>query len=145
MGLIVAWVAIQLLVPLRHFVIPGNVHWTEEGHRYSWHMKLRDKDGIAAFVVIWPETNEFTVVDPNDFLSSRQVDRVATLPDMTVQFANYLEDLYAEGTDADLVVLVDGLVTLNGRDPQRLIDPEVDLTRVSVPTFGADWIIPLGA
>ncbi len=64
---------------------------------------------------------------------------------MAVQFANYLEDLYAEGTDADLVVLVDGLVTLNGRDPQRLIDSDVDLTRVSVPTFGADWIIPLDA
>ncbi|MCH7845695.1 MAG: HTTM domain-containing protein [Acidobacteria bacterium] len=144
-GLIVAWVAIQLLVPLRHFVIPGNVHWTEEGHRYSWHMKLRDKDGIAAFIVVWPETNEFTVVDPNDFLSSRQADRVAAIPDMAVQFANYLEEVYAEGTDADLVVLVDGLVTLNGRDPQRLIDPEVDLTRVSVPTFGADWIIPLDA
>ncbi len=33
----------------------------------------------------------------------------------------------------------------NGRDPRRLIDPDVDLTRVSVPTFGADWIIPLDA
>jgi hypothetical protein len=64
---------------------------------------------------------------------------------MAVQFANYLEDLYAEGTDADLVVLVDGLVTLNNGDPQQLIDPKVDLTRVSVPTFGADWIIPLDA
>lgn len=144
-SLMVAWVAIQLLVPLRHMVIPGNVNWTEEGHRYSWRMKLRDKDGTAAFIVVNPETDQSTVVDPDDFLSSRQTDRVAVTPDMAVQFANYLEDLYAEGTDADLVVLVDGWVALNGRDPQRLIDPDVDITRVSVPTFGADWIIPLDA
>ena len=26
------WVVVQVAVPLRHFVIPGNVHWTEEGH-----------------------------------------------------------------------------------------------------------------
>ena len=24
--------------------IPGEVHWTEEGHRFAWHMKLRDKE-----------------------------------------------------------------------------------------------------
>ncbi|MCI0746752.1 MAG: HTTM domain-containing protein [Verrucomicrobia subdivision 3 bacterium] len=42
-SLISAYLAIQLLVPLRHLLYPGSVHWTEEGHRFSWHMKLRDK------------------------------------------------------------------------------------------------------
>ncbi len=37
------WVAFQTLVPLRHWLYPGNVSWTEEGHRFSWHMKLRSK------------------------------------------------------------------------------------------------------
>ncbi len=39
------YLALQLLIPLRHFLYPGNVHWTEEGHRFSWHMKLRNKVG----------------------------------------------------------------------------------------------------
>ena len=41
--LLSTWLALQLLIPLRHFAIPGDVNWTEEGHRFSWHMKLRDK------------------------------------------------------------------------------------------------------
>lgn len=36
---------IQLLLPLRHFLIEGNVAWTEEGYRLSWRMMTRDKSG----------------------------------------------------------------------------------------------------
>ncbi len=42
-GLLGLWVAFQTLVPFRHWLYPGNVSWTEEGHRFSWHMKLRSK------------------------------------------------------------------------------------------------------
>ncbi len=35
----------QILLPLRHWTYPGNVNWTEEGHRLSWHMMLRVKGG----------------------------------------------------------------------------------------------------
>ena len=41
--LVVVWIGWQTLIPLRHFAIPGNVSWTEEGHRFSWHMMLRAK------------------------------------------------------------------------------------------------------
>ncbi len=41
--LISGFVFVQLLAPLRHFAIPGHVAWTEEGHLFSWRMKLRDK------------------------------------------------------------------------------------------------------
>ena len=142
-SLMAVWVAIQLILPLRHFVVPGNVHWTEEGHRYAWHMKLRDKDGFAEFVVVNPDTGETIFIDPDEHLSSRQASRAAAIPDIAVQFANYLEDVYAAGTDADLEVYVDGLVDLNGREPQPLFDPNADLTRVRIPSFGADWLVPL--
>ena len=33
----------QCLMPLRHWAYPGDVSWTEEGHKWSWHMKLRRK------------------------------------------------------------------------------------------------------
>ena len=29
----------QALIPLRHFLIPGNVNWTGEAERFSWRMK----------------------------------------------------------------------------------------------------------
>jgi Vitamin K-dependent gamma-carboxylase len=40
-GFIALWIGIQILVPLRYFLYPGNVSWTEEGHRFAWMMKLR--------------------------------------------------------------------------------------------------------
>lgn len=35
----------------RHYLIAGTPSWTEEGHRFSWHMKLREKSGTVTFVV----------------------------------------------------------------------------------------------
>jgi vitamin K-dependent gamma-carboxylase len=43
LALLGLWVAFQTLVPFRHWLYPDNVSWTEEGHRFSWHMKLRSK------------------------------------------------------------------------------------------------------
>src|SRR6185436_43885 len=37
-GLLAAYLAVQILFPLRHYLYPGNVSWTEEGHNFSWHM-----------------------------------------------------------------------------------------------------------
>ncbi len=36
---VLAWVAVQWTLPLRHFLIPGRVDWTAEGERFSWRMK----------------------------------------------------------------------------------------------------------
>ena len=36
------FLTMQLLVPLRHFLYPGNAGWTNEGCRFSWRMKLHD-------------------------------------------------------------------------------------------------------
>ncbi|MEM7601036.1 MAG: HTTM domain-containing protein [Verrucomicrobiota bacterium] len=34
----------QLTFPLRHYFIPGDANWTEEGQDFSWRMMLRAKD-----------------------------------------------------------------------------------------------------
>ena len=49
-----AWILVQILVPLRHFLIPGNVAWTAEGQRFAWHMKLNDTAGTVLFHVSDP-------------------------------------------------------------------------------------------
>ncbi|MGH2570150.1 MAG: HTTM domain-containing protein [bacterium] len=53
-ALVAVYLVVQVLVPLRHFLYPGNVSWTEEGHCFSWHMMLRDKEGAAKFRVTTP-------------------------------------------------------------------------------------------
>ncbi|MDE2810390.1 MAG: HTTM domain-containing protein [Gemmatimonadota bacterium] len=41
--LMAMFVLVQIVAPLRHFAIRGHVGWTDEGHNFSWRMKLRDK------------------------------------------------------------------------------------------------------
>jgi hypothetical protein len=146
LGLLGLWVGFQVLVPLRHLVIPGSVHWTEEGHNFAWHMKLRDKNSESIFFVTDTSTGRQWVVDPRDHLTSVQVFKMASRPDMIVQYSHYLEELARDEGHWDVEVRARVVSSLNGRPAQDLVDPGVDLTEVPRPWFGhADWILPLEA
>ncbi len=55
---LVGWLSLQLWLPLRHYCIPGNVSWTEEGHRFSWRMKLRDKEAGRMLIELKAEQRQ---------------------------------------------------------------------------------------
>ena len=137
------FVAFNVLVPLRHFAYPGEVHWTEEGHRFAWHMKLRDKEADDVVFLVKPPDGE---VDRG---------RGAGVP----QPAPGAEDVLAAGHDpagrtrAGPARAGGGggrgagagahAVSLNGRRPQPMIDPNVDLAAQPRRIGHADWIVPL--
>lgn len=135
-------VAFHILVPLRHHLFPGNVAWTEEGHRYSWRMMLRSKQGRGHFRVV-DSSGEEDIIRPQEFLSDRQERKMYTHPDMILQFAHYLRDRYEE-QGKKVSVFAEIEARLNDRPYQTYIDPSVDLTGVSWSHFGhASWILPL--
>jgi len=41
--LVCGFALVQILLPLQHFFIPGDVNWTSEGGRFSWRMKIAHK------------------------------------------------------------------------------------------------------
>lgn len=142
-SVLVAFVVVQLYMPFRHFILPGNVHWNELGHRYSWHMKLRSKSGSGTFEVKDVVTKEKIKIDLKDYLSSRQRRKMRTHPDMILQFAHHLEkELKKEGY-LDVEVRARIKASLNGREKQWLINPDVDLTQVTRRTPAQAWIMPL--
>ena len=54
LGLYVTW---QILFPLRYHVFPlgpRNILWTDEAYTFSWHMKMRNKEGKVNFTVKAP-------------------------------------------------------------------------------------------
>lgn len=141
---IAAFIAVQVLVPMRQFAYPGNVSWTEEGHRYSWHQKLRSKRAFASFLLTDPSTGKTWEVDPRRLLTRRQNSKMAKRPYMIVQFAHHLSDLATEPGQPRIEVRVAAMASLNGRQPQPLIDPKVDLAAEPRTFFkGYDWIMPL--
>jgi hypothetical protein len=141
--LLAAYLVVQLVFPLRHYLYPGDVSWTEEGHNFSWHMKLRTKTGEAVFTVTHPPSGQTWTIKPDDYLESHQLIKVTTKPDLILHFGHYLaEEKRREGYD-NVEVRARVMVSLNGRQPQLLIDPNVDLTKEQVSLFPAPWIVPL--
>jgi vitamin K-dependent gamma-carboxylase len=141
------YLAIQIFMPLRHWLYPGNVSWTEEGHRFAWHMKLRDKESDARFFATDPASGQSGEVDPFLYVTEWQYDEMAARPDMVVQLAKHIESEARENPEfnvQDLEVRAEVIASLNGRPAEPLIDREVDLTEVELSPFtSADWIEPL--
>ncbi len=141
---LVALIAFHLLVPLRHWCFPGDVAWTEEGHRYSWRMMLRSKRGYGHFDIKNLQTGEVTKVAVEDYLTDRQREKIFTHPDMVLQFAHYLRDLWHRRGVPEVAVHASVRASLNGRKTQPYIDAEVDLAKVEWTPFKASpWIMPL--
>ena len=139
------YAAVQLLVPLRHLVYPGPVDWTEEGHRFAWRMKLRDKRGQVEFVGVDRKslrTLRLTGIEER-LLNDRQWQMMVHDPDMIRQFSGYLARRLGEAGYGDLEIRVVSKISLNGRAKQALVDPAVDLARMPRTPPPAPWIVPL--
>ena len=205
------YVAIQVLVPFRHYFYPGNASWTEQGHQFAWRMMLRSKVPETRFMLYVfsdPKTGDEWIVDPVDHIPewetegyyrsrdarnvfgdrlgqrlgrtlgrrNMEVDiihepckvtavdkqtglveriplakhmfrhrmkKMAGRPDMMIQFARYVAELKrAEGKD--VAVYIESWVSMNGREEQLIINPEVDLAAQTRGGIGhGDWIVPL--
>ena len=145
LGFFAVWISTQILIPLRHFLYPGNVSWTEEGHRFSWQMKLRSKSSKAEFYVVnRANRSDFALIDPHQFLDQRQARTMAGRPDMVLQFAHFLAKYWQEHYNLpNREVLATVFVSLNGRQPALLINPGIDLAKIERSLGHADWILPL--
>ena len=130
-----AFVLVQLVASLRHFAIRGHVGWTDEGHNFSWRMKLRDKSASEiAFYSINPLTGRTRDVSTEE-LTSRQKRKMSRWPHIILQYAKHLtENLRKEGIETP-AVYVRTSVSLNSRDPKPLIDEQVNLAAVQYRRF----------
>jgi hypothetical protein len=136
--------ALQILIPLRHWLYPGNVSWTEEGHRFAWHMKLRHKEGRLAIEVTDPRTGQTWPVDLSEDLTPRQIEEMSTRPDMILQYAHYLRKRFQSRGIDNPIIKANAWVSLNSRPYQPLIDPNANMAEIYVDPFTpAAWILPL--
>jgi vitamin K-dependent gamma-carboxylase len=136
------YLAVQLLLPLRHFLYPGDPSWTEEGHRFAWRMKLHVKQAARPRFEIVADGRRFAV-DVDAHLARWQSLRMATRPQMIRQFCQWLaERVRAQGA-ARVQCFADVRVALNGRPPRPIVDPTVDLAAEPRSWLPAAWILPL--
>ena len=139
-----AYFAAQVALPLRHHLIPGDVTWTEEGHRLAWRMMSRSKAGTIRLEVVDPASGLTERVDPRDHLTAKQAGRLATKPDFLWQYAQHLRGVYAARGMPDVEVYARrSRVWLNGVGPAPLFRDSVDLARVPYVRWGHNpWVVP---
>jgi hypothetical protein len=143
-GLLGIWGFVQIAMPLRHYFIPGNVSWTEEGHRFSWHMKLRSKNGELKIFIYDPLTNTKEIVYPSDYMKSWQYENMVTKPYLLLQFAKYLDNELVKQGKVFHQILVEASAGLNYRKLQPFIDPKADISKQTFSEFRHNaWIIQM--
>ncbi len=138
-----AYFLVQLLLPLRHHLIKDDVLWTEEGHRLSWRMMLRSRGGTVTFQVVDKDTGNAEKIDLKEYLTNKQLRRIATYPDFIWQFAQRLKKEYAEKGKTISVYALNSRVSINGKPYRAFIDPKVDLAAAKWNYFWHNpWILP---
>ncbi len=141
-GLLVAFFAIQILIPFRFMAYPGNLFWTEQGFRFSWRVMLMEKAGYANFKVVDGISGKRFYVNNSDFLTAQQQKMMSTQPDMIVEYAHFLGDKFAKDGHQNVEIYVESYAALNGRSSRPYIDPKVDLMKEKDGFENKEWILP---
>jgi vitamin K-dependent gamma-carboxylase len=137
------WFTWQTLFPLRHFLYPGHVLWTDEGHRFAWQMRLRLKQGDIKFFKIDPVLETPVLVDLTEFIERHQYSSMRYRPEMILQTAQWIADRVESEGYARPEVNVMALARLNGRPAEVLIDPRVDLAKEKRDPGHVEWVMPM--
>ncbi|MCZ6594574.1 MAG: HTTM domain-containing protein [Bacteroidetes bacterium] len=141
-GVFSVYFMIQLGLPLRHWAFRDDVLWTEEGHRLSWRMMLRSKNGLLTIYTEDKKTGERDNYDYRKLLSKKQYHSVKAKPDLIWQLVQRIEQLEAK-KGKDVAVYTVTRVKVNGGEYFPLIDPKVDLAAEPWRHFRHhDWILP---
>lgn len=130
----------QAMWPLRHHVYGGNVLWHEQGMRFSWKVMVREKNASVTYHVEDKKTGRTWYLSPRAYLDARQEREFSGQPDFILQLGHAIaSDYRARGVDVR--VRAEVWVSLNGRPPALLIDPNVDLANIPDGLAPARWIL----
>ena len=108
----------------------------------SWRMMLRSRNGNVSIRVVNKTDGTTKRVELQRYLTRKQMRKVATYPDFIWQFCQRLKREYEE-EGQEIEIYVTGRVSINRKNPQALIDPEVNMAKAEWNYFfHNDWILP---
>ena len=142
LNIVAIFFALQVLLPLRYSLYPGELFWNEEGYRFSWRVMLIEKRGYSNFRIVDSISKKYFYVQNDDFLTSYQEKQMSFQPDFILEYAHYLGDHFKSQGHENLQVFVDSHVALNGRSSTRFVNPEVDLYSQKESFQHKTWVIP---
>ncbi len=141
--LIGTYLVFQLFFPLRWLFLPGNVDWTSIGQRFSWRMKSTVREVETLQYYLTNDAGERGQVSINTYLNTLQLKLIAQDPRMIIGFAKFLlADSRQRGMPVEHVTTVI-TVRYNGRGPQTLYPPEMDVAALEPRTDPREKWVPV--
>jgi len=104
---------------------------------------LRSKAGYINYKIIDVDSGKEWTENPSAYLSKRQYNNMIGKPDMMLQFAQFLQDIYNKKGYKNFQIFCNNSISLNGRKYQAMIPNDLDLTLVKSGTHLNYWILPL--
>lgn len=141
-GILIVFIAFQLVFPFRNVLYPNELFWTEEGFRFSWRVMLMEKAGYTQFKVVDGKTKKEIRVNNSDFLTTFQEKQMSFQPDFILEYAHILKKYYEKQGVTNPEIYVESYVALNGRLSQKYIDPNVNLANEKESFKPKNWILP---
>lgn len=133
---------IQILLPFRYQLYPGELFWHEQGYRFSWRVMLIEKIGYTNFKIRSPNDGTSFMVDSSQHLTPFQLKQMSFQPDFILEFAHYLGEKYSTENNK-VEVYAESFVALNGRPSKRFINPDINLINEQESFKDKTWILPL--
>lgn len=138
----VVYICFHAIWPMRYLVMPGNPSWTERGHFFAWHMLLRGKKtGLRMFEV--DQSGEPRIIDLRKHVAMIQMPKLGRDPENIRQMASHLAAERERELGHPVQVRAFALVSMNGRKPELMIDPKVDLGAQPATLSMPGWIMPV--
>lgn len=136
---VVAWLTLQLLLPLRYLAYPGNPRWTDEGRLFAWWGETYDKQGDLSMTLILPDRQLMWTINPrSEFPVPLDIMFSQTELERRGLAGGMLQDIVLANDDEvmrDLVKVRIESAGLSPEDVQRLDDASFDIARLQLSDF----------
>ena len=144
---------LQLLLPVRFLLYPGKLFWTEQGYRFSWRVMLIEKAGYSQFYVHEEKEDRQLAINNRNYLTKQQIKMMSTQPDMILQYAQYLSEVYSDSTFVEYngetislgknpKITAKVEVSLFNQGSKPFIDENINLTKEKRGFAHKSWILP---
>ncbi|NNE30665.1 MAG: HTTM domain-containing protein [Saprospiraceae bacterium] len=144
---LLVFVLVHILLPFRWMLHTDNPEWTGIGSRFAWRMKMQTRKMTNVKMTLTDrKTGASGPIELETFLSSNQYNHVFNDPHNLIHLAKYLSiKISAERGFVDPIIRADISVSFCGLPPQKMIDPNVDLTKVKINRYQKNhpWLLPL--
>ncbi|MBP9853555.1 MAG: HTTM domain-containing protein [Candidatus Omnitrophica bacterium] len=139
---IITYVFFQFFIPLRFLLEKGPVQWTLNGSRFSWRLLAQNNLGHIDFFVTDIVTGETKEAPRLKGITVSSYLQMACHPDMIIQYARYLHDVYQKQGVYNPIITSNSFVSFNGRPFSLFINPEFNLAHPTIHPNSDNLLTP---